>query len=410
MSLKSSLKEKALEYVQHIIDKELDNLKHMPLDLKEALVERYSWRFPLQIRTFRGCSFKNIQALNFCPSTYKLAIISRAGVNILDIMHETTPTFVPLVGTVKQAVFSSGGAYIAIATYLNTSVWDVKNALLKVFERPLESSTIAWLTNSHLALCLGDKVHIWDIQMDKRLYSISHQLKAAPFYMSVSQKGDYFALSSGIDHTDLYKFDRERKLWTFDKKLVPHEVTVFIGAWGANTTAFSSDGKFIACGCVNEGQCACVYLFDIEKGLCVHRLKHEIASDNIQNMNAICYSSEGSYLVTACTQNVCLWDIAKKDSIIIFKRCYYGTFSSDGKYLALAHEDGRVSIWANGSFDQMICHFALIKVEHDKSLESFEKVVRSTVWQSLDSKDLVTQALSKKAENIRTMLISESSL
>ena len=242
-------------------------------------------------------------------------------------------------GTVRNAIFSANGAWMAVSRYIGTWLYDTSTgaevALIRTKEKTTGSIAVS-SDGSTLAMGAFRSVQVWD--------AASGQIKILDGHTDwvnsvvLSPDGATLASSSEGERGTILLWD-----------VASGQLKATLDG-GVGSMVFSSDGTVLASGSWDGG----VRLWDAASG-------QPKATLEGQGVLSKAFSPDGATVASGSIDGeVQLWDVASgqlKTTLNGHKyRIYSLAFSPDGSTLAIASGDGRAGLWdvANGLFKAIL--------------------------------------------------------
>lgn len=156
--------------------------------------------------------------------------------------------------------------------------------------------------------------------------------------IAISGNGEYLAAPCHNESNDI-------KVWSLVDDGVEMTVSALPAQCEINGIALSSDGRYILISYDNYD--TCIALLDAQNGVCIK--KFTLSDSGYDKVFSISFSPDDRQFITACYQKmVKLWDVESNECIKEFDGhkgvVYDACFSSDGRYILSASEDGTVRL------------------------------------------------------------------
>ena len=270
--------------------------------------------------------------------------------------------------------FSPDGKYIATGgNGENTSIWEVSSG--RELRQTTHSGTVYAVTFSpdgqYLATGDATYVSLWQLSNNELLWS-KYQVvpNFSPFYTSYA---DYLAVAFSPDGkflatgstqgVTIIEVNGGADLW--GKKRVSSANYSFVTTYASfEAVAYSPNGQYLATGdTLNDA-----IIWDASNGTIIHQIGH---SDKVWEAT---FSSDGKYLITGDNAgNVSIIEVSsgQKIQVLSHEGGWIGavTYSPDGAYLAVGHENKKITIYRMGQetirFDSEIVREKSIEVSRE---------------------------------------------
>jgi WD40 repeat protein len=184
-----------------------------------------------------------------------------------------------------------------------------------------------------LALVNDNDVALYDVALGKEIKSLT--LPKDDVHLGLSLGSDGKTLAYGITNQDLVLFD------TAGAKVKHAFKNQREQPW---QTAFSPDGKYLACGYSSNGMFS---LFDITENKLVRELKGLPAEKDEPVMDPT-FSGDSKLVAATCKGVLKVWEVGSGKEVGSFKddaKFYAIALSKDGKLLVSGNGKGVVTLW-----------------------------------------------------------------
>ncbi len=235
-------------------------------------------------------------------------------------------------GTIRALDLSADGSTIASGgTDGNVLLWDAKTGKIKQrFSHPnLLVTSVAFSPDGRtLAASFHpystNAVIVWDVATGKAIRRLA--MEVSPSRVAFSPDGKTLAVGAGVNLT--YHFfdvttwkDQRSCCWSFGWGLSPVHLPL----------RFSPDGRHFAALHAGRGTDVAVALWEMTKQ------EPQIISRETKHIADLAFSPDGEYLAWADLEEVHVWDIRAKRTLLTLKNTVSGclAFTPDGRYLAV---------------------------------------------------------------------------
>ena len=261
-------------------------------------------------------------------------------------------------GTLLDMQYTSDGKYLKVLSSTGRRIYDAETYQelgMQAFPKPIigertatditqyvvispDGTTIARQTENRRL------IHLWDVETDTPLHTITGNLNLRDHLLSFSPDGKTLVIGNG---TAAYLWDVERGnlLHTF--------VDTYSQSYYGKNYCFSPDGTMLALGNPSH-----IRLWDVERGNLLHTFVKRV-----NYRHSIAFSPDGKTLATGVTDGnlgdlIHVWDVEtgtflrdlnKRERTDGGGAVYSLAFSPDGRTLAGGQIDGKLSLWSVGT-------------------------------------------------------------
>lgn len=265
---------------------------------------------------------------------------------------QNTNVFKGHTNDVNSAVFSPDGKYIASASYDNTiRLWNVRNGeCIRVFNGHTKNvNTVAFSPDGKYLVSASEDgtVRLWNVEIEEciKIYNHINGANTAVF----SPDGNYVLSASKDGMVILRNVNSEESIRIFKgfTKSVTLKPTVALllalyqlMRKSVTQAVYSHDGKYIVGSSIHK-----TIIWHVETGDSIGAVY-----GHITNMFSTRFSSHGKYIVTAANDGIVrLWNVETGDTIKNYKghinSVNSAVFNTDGKYILSSSDDNTIRLW-----------------------------------------------------------------